>query len=91
MMTRLPRVLKNRTTSYRGQWNLFDQIIFSNNFHKYEKEKHSFSDASIFDNKLLKVYQGRYKGKPFRTFVRNEYIGGYSDHFPVYIQLKLNI
>ncbi len=78
------------TTNYRGQWNLFDQIIFSHNFHKYEKGKHSFSDAKIFDPDFLKVYKGRYKGMPFRTFGGGKYTGGYSDHFPVYIRLRHN-
>ncbi|TPN87809.1 endonuclease/exonuclease/phosphatase family protein [Aquimarina algicola] len=76
--------------NYRGQWNLFDQIIFSHNFHKFEKGKHSFSTATIFDQDFLKIYKGWHKGKPFRTYVGRKYVGGYSDHFPVYIQLKLN-
>ncbi|MDY8135295.1 endonuclease [Aquimarina sp. 2201CG5-10] len=78
------------TLSYRGRWNLFDQIIFSHNFHKYEKGNHSFSEAAIFDNDFLKIYKGRYKGTPFRTYAGGKYRGGYSDHFPVYVQLKLN-
>ncbi len=78
------------TTNYRSQWNLFDQIIFSHNFHKYEKGKHSFSEASIFDDDFLKIYKGRYKGNPFRTYAGRKYLGGYSDHFPVYIKLRLN-
>ncbi len=78
------------TTNYRSQWNLFDQIIFSHNFHKYEKGKHCFSDASIFDDDFLKIYKGRYKGNPFRTYVGRKYLGGYSDHFPVYMRLRLN-
>ncbi len=77
------------TLSYRGNWNLFDQIIFSANFHKYTSGKHSFSSAKIFDDEFLKIYRGRYKGNPFRTYVGRKYTGGYSDHFPVYITLKL--
>ncbi len=78
------------STSYRSQWNLFDQIIFSHNFHRYEKEKHSFSDAGIFDKDFLKIYKGRYKGTPFRTYSGKKYTGGYSDHFPVYVRVKHN-
>ena len=88
----MERLLTRYTGSlnYRSQWNLFDQIIFSHNFHKYEKGTHSFSDAAIFDKDFLKIYKGRYKGNPFRTFVGRKYIGGYSDHFPVYIRLRLS-
>lgn len=74
--------------NYKGNWNLFDQIIFSHNFHKYEKGKHSFADADIFDDDFLKIYRGRYKGTPFRTYSGRRYKGGYSDHFPVYLLLK---
>lgn len=79
------------SASYRSQWNLFDQIIFSHNFHQYEEGKHSFSNAAIFDDDFLKIYKGRYKGTPFRTYARGKYKGGYSDHFPVYIRLRHNI
>ncbi len=78
------------TLNYKGQWNLFDQIIFSPNFHRYESNKHSFSEANIFDDDFLKIYKGRYKGNPFRTYAGRKYKGGYSDHFPVYICLKYN-
>lgn len=76
--------------SYRRNWNHFDQIIISNNFHRFEKNKLSFVKADVFDADFLKVYKGRYKGVPFRTFVGDDWHGGYSDHFPVYVQLKLN-
>lgn len=76
--------------SYRMQWNLFDQIIFSHNFHQYKKGGHSFSKADIFDDDFIKTYKGRFKGSPFRTYAGRKYKGGYSDHFPVYVQLKLN-
>jgi len=78
------------TLSYKRQWNLFDQIIFSNNFHQYQENAHSFSEANIFDDSFLKIYKGRYKGTPFRTYAGRKYKGGYSDHFPVYIYLKYN-
>jgi hypothetical protein len=73
---------------YRKNWNLFDQIIFSNSFFKVEKDTHAFAYADIFDEKFLAEWKGKYKGNPFRTFFGRKYLGGYSDHFPVYIQLK---
>ena len=74
--------------SYRLQWNLFDQILFSTNFFEHNSKKHSFSKADIFDNAFLKQFKGKYKDTPFRTYVGLKYKGGYSDHFPVYIHLK---
>ena len=74
--------------SYYSQWHLFDQIIFSHNFFKMEKGKHSFQNADIFDEPFLMEWKGRQKGLPFRTFSGKRYLGGYSDHFPVYINLR---
>jgi hypothetical protein len=31
--------------------------------------------------------EGQYKGYPLRTFVGNNFQGGFSDHFPVYIYI----
>ncbi|KAA2219155.1 MULTISPECIES: endonuclease/exonuclease/phosphatase family protein [Maribacter] len=78
------------SASYKKTWSLFDQILLSHRFYKYEKGSHSFDTANIFDQDFLKELKGKYKGNPFRTFVGRKYLGGYSDHFPVYIVLKLN-
>ena len=37
---------------------------------------------------LLKA-EGKYKGAPLRTFIGDKFVGGYSDHLPVYIMLTL--
>lgn len=78
------------SASYKKKWLLFDQIIVSHNFFNYEKGTHSFANANIFDENFLTEFKGKYKGAPYRTYVGRKYIGGYSDHFPVYIQLKYN-
>ncbi|MCW5516342.1 endonuclease [Muriicola sp. Z0-33] len=79
------------SANYRRTWALFDQIIVSHSFLNYEKNTHSFAHANIFDERFLTEFKGRYAGNPFRTFVGKKYLGGYSDHFPVYIQLKYNV
>lgn len=78
------------SANYRRTWSLFDQILISHSFFNYEKGTHSFAHANIFDAHFLKEWKGRYRGNPFRTFVGKKYLGGYSDHFPVYVQLKFN-
>lgn len=78
------------SASYKRTWSLFDQIILSHKFYRYEKGSHSFDTANIFDHDFLKEIKGKYKGNPFRTFAGKKYLGGYSDHFPVYIILKYN-
>ena len=73
--------------AYRDKWNLFDQIYFTNNFISKEKETFSFWKADVFNPSYLLDPKGRYKGYPLRTYAGGSYIGGYSDHFPVYLYL----
>lgn len=76
------------TTNYNRQWNLFDQILISTNFFKTSDNLYEYSAANIFDEEFLKLFEGRYKGTPYRTYVGKKYKGGYSDHFPVYAIFK---
>ena len=78
------------SANYKNTWSLFDQIIISHNFLNYEKGTHSFSKANIFDESFLREKTGKYKGNPHRTYAGSKYLGGYSDHFPVYIVMKFN-
>jgi predicted extracellular nuclease len=79
--------MRRGSANYKQRWSLFDQIILSNTFFNKEVGTHSFAHANIFDDRFLKEWNGRYKGNPFRTYVGRKYLGGYSDHFPVYVQL----
>ncbi|NKI31099.1 endonuclease [Croceivirga thetidis] len=78
------------SANYKGEWTLFDQILISHSFLNHEPGTHTFEKASIFAPKFLREWKGKYKGNPFRTFAGKKYIGGYSDHFPVYVVLELN-
>ena len=46
-----------------------------------------FWKANIFNKPFLINKEGRYKGYPFRSFAGGKFLGGYSDHFPVYLYL----
>lgn len=76
------------TTKHNWQWNLFDQILISTNFFKTSDSLFEYSSANIFDEDFLKLFNGKYKGSPFRTYIGKKYQGGYSDHFPVYAIFK---
>lgn len=78
----------NGSLNHHFQWHLFDQILFSTNFFDTSNSKLVFSDAQVFNSKFLTQYTGKYKGQPFRTYSGKKYKGGFSDHFPVFIQLK---
>ncbi|RZS99350.1 endonuclease/exonuclease/phosphatase family protein [Aquimarina brevivitae] len=73
--------------AYRDSWNLFDQIIISDEFLKDEYDSYRFYKAGVFNKNYLMNPKGRYKGYPYRSFANGAYTGGYSDHFPVYIYL----
>lgn len=79
---------KNGSLTFNGNWNLFDQIIFSKNFLEKEEGKFYFKYAEIFNRDWMKIYKGKFKGSPFRTYIGKWYQGGFSDHFPVYAFLK---
>lgn len=76
--------------NYKGGWNLFDQIIMSNNFLQEYGNAMRFETSKIFNPRELQEFKGRYKGNPYRTFVGKKYLGGISDHFPVYTVLSID-
>jgi hypothetical protein len=76
------------TAKYKGEWSIFDQILISHTLLQIAPGTHSFDQANIFDAHFLQEWKQPYKGKPFRTFAGQKYLGGYSDHFPVYMLLN---
>lgn len=70
--------------NYQHSWNLFDQIVISNNFLQQHDNDFQYEEAKIFNPKELKEYSGKFKGNPFRTYAGPHYLGGVSDHFPVF-------
>ncbi len=72
--------------AYRDAWNLFDQIVISPSLVDEDNPNQwSFHSARIFNEQFLIQKEGQFKGYPFRTFAGGAYLGGYSDHFPVYV------
>ncbi len=72
------------TLNFRGEWNLFDQILISYNFLQQHGNSFRFLEAKIHNPLEVQEYKGRSKGHPFRTYKGRKYLGGFSDHFPVY-------
>lgn len=73
---------------YQGMWNLFDQIIISDNLVSDNPSNLLYAGAEVYNPDYLFQQSGRFKGYPFRTFSGNTFINGYSDHFPTIIYLK---
>ncbi|TXC78655.1 endonuclease/exonuclease/phosphatase family protein [Luteibaculum oceani] len=77
------------TIVYKGDWYLFDQILLSEEIFSSNHFNYQFAD--IYSSKhLLQQKNNKYKGSPFRTYAGPNYIGGPSDHLPVYVLLNLN-
>lgn len=82
------------TLAYNDAWNIFDNMIVSENLInadqntlKLQKGKKSNYYGHIFKAHYMIQKEGAFKGYPLRTFVGNNFQGGFSDHFPVYIYI----
>lgn len=76
---------------YRDSWNLFDMILLSRSLTGKDYSAYTFYQAKVHNEKFLTQQEGRFKGYPWRTYSYGAYIGGYSDHYPVYIYLVKKI
>lgn len=73
--------------AYRDKWNLFDQLYMTSNLINDSKQSYSFWKVGIYTPNYLMDTKGKYKGYPLRTYAGGSYVGGYSDHFPIYLYL----
>lgn len=73
--------------AYQDSWNLFDNLIISQPLVSEDKTNWVFFKSKVFNKPFLQQSSGQFAGYPFRTYVGNNFTGGYSDHFPVYLFL----
>lgn len=75
------------TLAWRDSWNLFDMIIMNQTLLTADLSTYTYHKAGVFNRRYLLQPEGRFAGYPFRTHAGDNYLGGYSDHFPVFIYL----
>lgn len=75
------------TLAYRDAWSLFDQILLNYPIVDPGTAGYHYYRVHIYNPNYLIQKKGQYRGYPFRTFDFDNYMGGYSDHFPVYVYL----
>jgi predicted extracellular nuclease len=76
------------THSYNNEWDVLDHIFVSPGFIKKKKIKVIKESGKIHSyDFLLSEYKGNIV--PFRTYAGSRYLGGYSDHFPVSIEVSI--
>ncbi len=69
---------------YKGQWAYLDQIIISSEVNNV------LGEFGCFEAPFLLEEDQRYPGQqPFRTYKGMRYNEGFSDHLPIYLDLKL--
>jgi len=78
------------TGLYRGNWDMFDQIIISKPLYHLGPNA-PIPSIEIYKRDWLLQSDGKYKGHPFRTFGGKNYLNGYSDHLPVTSQIYISI
>lgn len=80
----IPADLVSGTHKYQGIWSTLDQFYLSPALYA------NASPALIYAPLYLLEQDNRYLGyKPFRTYSGPRYLGGYSDHLPIYIDIRL--
>ena len=78
------------TLTYRGKWNLFDQIILSEDLLDDEGKLFYKDQSARIVNEGLNVGFGRGAASPRRAIFRGEFDEeGFSDHFPVCVDLEV--
>jgi len=75
------------TYNFRGNWNMLDQIIISGGL--FFNKKIKVGELGIFQEEWMMFKSDRNGWTPNRTYGGPNYYGGFSDHLPIYLEMKL--
>ncbi len=73
--------------AWSDSWNLFDQMLLSPALTTGSHGGYHYYGTRVFNESYLAQQDGNFKGYPFRIYVGDNFTGGYSDHFPVFVIL----
>lgn len=78
---------KTGTYNYKGEWGILDHLIVSGFLLRHNEGMHTSPENAHIANFLFLLEDDlKYGGqKPFRTYYGMKYIGGFSDHLPVFL------
>jgi predicted extracellular nuclease len=75
--------------SYKENWNMLDNMIVSRNFASGEKGIGLVPEsAAVYHPVWMHDKYAKHAGAPYRTYAGPKFIGGYSDHFPVFFRVS---
>jgi len=81
------------TYNYRGVWGTLDHMMVSGNLLDTSADFYTTKDdAHVFNSLLVMNAYNNKNGKgirPNRSYVGNNYYGGFSDHLPVYLHFTI--
>ncbi len=78
------------THKFHGEWGILDQFMVSPALLSADKGIFVEGEAHIFNADFLLTDDTKFLGKmPFRTYLGMKYQGGFSDHLPIYLDLRL--
>ena len=89
----LPYVARGEgTLKFQGAWEIIDMMVVSKSLLDREHGVYTSLDGGkIFRADFLEEPDEAFVGvRPFRTYIGFRYHGGYSDHFPIYMDLYPN-
>ena len=76
---------------YQGSWGLLDHIIVSPQLTDSTAALYApLAGGQIYQPPFLLISDKKFGGvQPFRTFLGMKYLGGFSDHLPVYVNFRM--
>lgn len=88
----LDKYLNGEGTLFWKTWDLFDQMIVSGNLVKEGSSTKLVGNTHyIFKEDWMLFTDNDGNHRPSRSASSGKYYGGYSDHLPVWLELKLNM
>lgn len=90
LATGVDKKCKCGTLKFQSHWQVFDQFLVSPSLLDKSKLHTSKEEFLIFRPEFLLISDDKYGGKkPFRTYQGPKYLGGFSDHLPVLLDLNI--
>ena len=77
--------------NYKGFWGFIDHIIISKNLlfnDNNDKKGYCVFDFGVISEKWMLFSDSKGNQKPNRTYLGSKWVGGISDHLPVYLILR---
>ncbi|MDP2337098.1 MAG: hypothetical protein Q8N05_11755, partial [Bacteroidota bacterium] len=81
------KVAELGTYFYNGNWNMLDNLVVSRGLITCKRFQVEDRKGFIFNNDWMIFTSKNGDKTPNRSYVGNKYVGGVSDHFPVYFKM----